>query len=62
MISHPPMFSSEKKEQAKWDIGFKAGVAEVLHELEAAVERSDLEGPTIEWVRDFAQKLTNKYS
>jgi len=61
MTSHPPMFSSDKKEQKEWDDGFKAGVAEVLHELESAVEVADLESPTTAWVQELSQKLIKKY-
>lgn len=61
MTSHPPMFSSDKKEQKKWDDGFKAGVAEVLHELDSAVEVTDLESPTTAWVQELSQKLSKKY-
>jgi hypothetical protein len=55
------MFSSDKKEQKKWDDGFKAGVAEVLNELDSAVEVTDLESPTTAWVQELSQKLSKKY-
>ena len=62
MTNHPPMFAREAEDQSKWDEGFKAGIAEVLHELETAVEGSqDLEGPTKMWVRDLSTKITQKY-
>lgn len=62
MTNHPPVFASQAAEQKKWDDGFKAGIAEVLHELEGAVEKSsDLEGPTKEWVAELSTKLTKKY-
>ena len=61
MTNHPPMFAREAEEQSKWDEGFKAGVKEVLHELENAVSDSDLEGPTREWVEGLSTKLSNKY-
>jgi hypothetical protein len=62
MTNHPPMFASQIADQGKWDEGFKAGIAEVLHELESAVESSaDLEAPTKEWVADLATKLNRKY-
>ena len=63
MTNHPPMFAREAEEQSKWNDGFKAGIAEVVHEMEAAVERSeDLEGPTKQWVEEFSTKLLKKYS
>jgi hypothetical protein len=62
MTNHPPMFASQAADQKKWDEGFKAGIAEVLHELESASAKSqDLEGPTHEWVRELSAKITNKY-
>ncbi len=63
MTNHPPMFAREAEEQGKWNDGFKAGIAEVIHEMEAVIEKSnDLEGPTKEWVSEFSAKLTKKYS
>jgi hypothetical protein len=56
------MFAREAEDQGKWDEGFKAGIAEVLHELEGSVEQSDdLEGPTKQWVSDFTAKIQRKY-
>lgn len=61
MTNHPPMFAREAEEQGKWDEGFKAGIAEVLHELESAANTADLEAPTKEWVKDLSDKLSRKY-
>ncbi len=62
MTYHPPMFAREAEEQSKWDEGFKAGISEVLHELESAVKSDvDLEGSTKEWVSELATKLQRKY-
>lgn len=61
MTHHPPMFAREAEDQGKWDEGFKAGVKEVLHELETAISETDLEGPTREWVQDLSTKLSTKY-
>jgi len=61
MTNHPPMFAREAEEQGKWDEGFKAGIAEVLHELESATSSTDLEAPTKEWVQDLSTKLSRKY-
>lgn len=63
MTNHPPTFAREAAEQSKWNDGFKAGIAEVIHEMEAAIEKSeDLEGPTKQWVSEFSTKLLKKYS
>jgi len=62
MTNHPPMFASQAADQKKWDEGFKAGIAEVLHELSSAAEKNaDLEAPTKAWVDDLATKITQKY-
>ena len=62
MTNHPPMFAREAEEQSKWNEGFKAGISEVLYELEAAVEKTeDLEGPTKTWVKELSAKITQKY-
>ena len=61
MTNHPPMFAREAEEQSKWNEGFKAGVKEVLHELQNAVDESDLEGPTREWVEELSAKTSSKY-
>lgn len=62
MTNHPPMFAREAEEQSKWNDGFKAGIAEVLSELQSVTEKTeDLEGPTKEWAAEFAVKLTKKY-
>lgn len=62
MTNHPPMFARQAEDQGKWDEGFKAGIGEVLHELENAAENSaDLEGPTKEWVAHLSSKLQRKY-
>lgn len=61
MTNHPPMFAREAEDQGKWDEGFKAGIAEVLHELESAASSTNLEAPTKEWVQDLSVKLTRKY-
>jgi hypothetical protein len=55
------MFAREAEDQGKWDEGFKAGIAEVLHELESAASSADLEAPTKEWVQDLSTKLSRKY-
>jgi hypothetical protein len=56
------MFASQIADQKKWDEGFKAGIAEVLHELSSAAEKSsDLEGPTKDWVHELSTKITQKY-
>lgn len=63
MTNHPPMFAREAAEQSKWNDGFKAGIAEVIHEMESVIEKSnDLEGPTKQWVAEFSAKLVKKYS
>jgi hypothetical protein len=57
------MFAREAEEQSKWNDGFKAGIAEVVHEMESAVSKNeDLEGPTKQWVAEFSAKLLKKYS
>jgi len=62
MTNHPPMFAAQAEAQSKWDEGFKAGIAEVLHELSSAVEKNqDLEGPTKDWVDELSTKITKKY-
>lgn len=55
------MFASQIEDQKKWDDGFKAGITEVLHELESAAEVEDLEGPTKQWVSELTAKVTRKY-
>lgn len=56
------MFASQAAEQKKWDEGFKAGIAEALHELSLAAENnSDLESPSKDWVLDLSTKITKKY-
>lgn len=63
MTNHPPMFAREAEEQSKWNDGFKAGIAEVIHEMESAVAKvEDLEGPTKQWIAEFSSKLIKKYS
>lgn len=62
MVMHPPAFSSQKEEQAKWDEGFMAGVKEVFHEMETNLDTNDPEGPTRKWVEEMSAKLQNKYS
>jgi hypothetical protein len=49
------------EEQKKWDAGFKAGVAEVIHALEEGASSEDLESPTKDWVKDFSNKVSKKY-
>ncbi len=62
MTNHPPMFAREAEEQGKWNEGFKAGIAEVLAELEASIDKGqDLEAPTKEWTSDFVAKISQKY-
>jgi hypothetical protein len=62
MTNHPPMFAREAEEQGKWNEGFKAGIAEVLAELEASIDKGqDLEAPTKEWTSDFVAKINQKY-
>lgn len=61
MVMHPPAFASQAEEQAKWNEGFVAGVKEVLHELENAVDDGDNESPTKEWVSNLSIRLQNKY-
>jgi len=61
MTNHPPMFAREAEEQSKWNEGFKAGVKEVLHELQNAIDDSDLEGPTRKWVEELSIKTSSKY-
>ena len=62
MTKIPPYFAAQMEEQKKWDEGFKAGISEVLYELEAAVEKTeDLEGPTKVWVKELSAKITQKY-
>jgi hypothetical protein len=57
------MFAREAEEQGKWNDGFKAGIAEVIHEMETAIDKvDDLEGPTKQWVSEFSAKLSKKYS
>jgi hypothetical protein len=57
------MFASQIAEQNLWDEGFKAGIAEVLHEL--ATESADADttdAPTEEWVSDFSEKLSRRFN
>jgi hypothetical protein len=49
------------EEQKKWDAGFKAGVAEVVHALSENASSDDLESPTKDWVKDFSDKVSKKY-
>jgi hypothetical protein len=49
------------EEQKKWDAGFKAGIQEVITALEEKSSAKDLESPTKEWVKDFSDKVSNKY-
>jgi hypothetical protein len=49
------------EEQKKWDDGFKAGVAEVLHTLSESVSDEDLASPTKDWVKDFSNRFSKKY-
>jgi len=63
MVSHPPMFASQIAEQNLWDEGFKAGIAEVLHELDSVATDVPTESePTKEWVAEFSEKLSRKFS
>jgi hypothetical protein len=55
------MFAREAEDQGKWDEGFKAGIAEVLHELESATNSEDLEASTKEWAQGLSAKLSRKY-
>lgn len=61
MTPTPPYFLAQMEDQKKWDEGFKAGISEVVHALEETSDSSDLEGPTKEWVKDFKEKISNKY-
>jgi hypothetical protein len=61
MTPTPPYFQSQMEEQKKWDAGFKAGVAEVVHALVENTISDDLEGPTKDWVKDFSDKVSKKY-
>ena len=61
MVMHPPAFSSQAEEQAKWDEGFVAGVKEVLHEIESTLDAHDPESPTRKWVEELSVKVQNKY-
>ena len=61
MTSIPPYFAAQMVEQKKWDDGFKAGVAEAAEALIQLSSSDDLEGPTQEWAKDFANKVTKKY-
>lgn len=63
MVSHPPMFASQIAEEKVWEDGFKAGVSEVLHELDSASVDATTEGaPTREWVVQFSEKLSRRFS
>ena len=61
MTPTPPYFQSQMEEQKKWDDGFKAGVAEVLHALSENVSDEDLASPTKDWVKDFSNRFSKKY-
>jgi hypothetical protein len=61
MTPTPPYFLAQMEEQKKWDDGFKAGVAEVVHALAESVSTEDLESPTKDWVKDFSDKISSKY-
>lgn len=62
MVSHPPMFASQIAEEKVWEDGFKAGVSEVLHELEAAVASAEISGDPAEvWVQDLSEKLNRRF-
>jgi hypothetical protein len=61
MTGVPPYFASQMEEQKKWDDGFKAGIAEVIHALADSASSDDLESPTKDWVRDFSEKMSSKY-
>ena len=61
MTPTPPYFQSQMEEQKKWDDGFKAGVAEVLHTLSESVSDEDLASPTKDWVKDFSNRFSKKY-
>ena len=57
------MFASQIAEQNLWDEGFKAGIAEVLHELDSVATDVPTESePTKEWVAEFSEKLSRKFS
>lgn len=63
MVSHPPMFASQIAEQNLWNEGFKAGIAEVLHELASESADADTtDAPTEEWVSDFSEKLSRRFN
>jgi hypothetical protein len=61
MTPTPPYFKSQMEEQKKWDAGFKAGIQEVVTALEESSSAEDLESPTKEWLKDFSNKVSNKY-
>ena len=63
MTNHPPMFARQIEEQNYWNDGFKAGIKEVLNELEKASFSgdTDLESPTNSWAREFSLKIEQKY-
>lgn len=63
MVSHPPMFESQIAEQNLWNEGFKAGIAEVLHELDSVTVDAPTSGePTKEWVAEFSEKLSRRFN
>jgi hypothetical protein len=63
MTNYPPNFISKVADKS-WDEGFKAGIQEVIHELETRIDHAgeDAEAPTKNWVQTVAIQLVNKYS
>ena len=59
---YPPNFISKVADRS-WDDGFKAGIQEVIHELESRIDHAgeNPEAPTKEWVHTMAIQIVNKY-
>ena len=49
------------EQQVHWNEGFLAGMKEVLHELNSALDGEDPESPTRKWVEEFSYKVESKY-
>ena len=49
------------EQQVQWNEGFLAGMKEVLHELNSALNGEDPESPTRKWVEEFSYKVESKY-
>lgn len=63
MSPYPPYFESQIKDQKLWNEGFSAGVLEVVQLLQDFIANGsdDLEAPTPAWVKDFSDRVSQRY-